>query len=208
MNYSSYGYIEKGRIIAPVAMRSRFKDIGAWHLLTDEQRAEYGWYPCVVENEAFDARTQTRSPFPRCYFDDTRKIIIASYTVLYKTDETIKQELSNLVSSKRYDVEVSGTIWNGLGIATDRESQTKLLVEKLAAENGSRLDGENWKCFDLTKDTAVFRQTTNLEMIDIANTAYNHVRDCFRREAELLSIIDSGTFTEDMLDQGWPVTWM
>lgn len=114
----------------------------------------------------------------------------------------------NKVSENRYNAEVSGTIWNGLGIATDRESQTKLLVEKLAAENGSRLDGENWKCFDLTKGTAVFRLTTNLEMIDIANTAYNHVRDCFRREAELLSIIDSGTFTEDMLDQGWPVTWM
>lgn len=53
----SYGYIETNKIIAPVAMRSRYKRVGAWHLLTDEQRAAYGWYRCVA-GESYNATSQ------------------------------------------------------------------------------------------------------------------------------------------------------
>ena len=38
----SYGYVENDKIIAPISMCSRYKGVGAWHLLTYEQRAAYG----------------------------------------------------------------------------------------------------------------------------------------------------------------------
>ena len=105
---SSYGYIENNKIIAPVAMRSRFKQIGAWHLLTDEQRAEYKWYPCVVVNEGYDSTTQIRSTFPVLEFNPYSRRITAVYTVKDKTLETVKREHKERITAGRYDTEVSG----------------------------------------------------------------------------------------------------
>ena len=199
----NYGYIENGQIIAPVAMCSRFKGVGAWHLLTDEQRAQYGWYPCVVINEGYDAKTQSRSATPDLVFDQTNKVITATYTIVNKSLETIKQEQLAEVASVRYEREVGGVFWNGVNIYTDRESQGKLGIEKAAAFNGDREDGEGWKCRD-EMGQLFFRPTTNAEMIDLASKVYQYVRNCFRREDALMTAIKEGTYDESQLTEGWP----
>lgn len=56
----AYGYFKDGEIVAPVAMCSRFDDVGAWHTLTDEERALHSWYPCRVDDTSFDPITQYR----------------------------------------------------------------------------------------------------------------------------------------------------
>ena len=57
-----YGYFFEGEIVAPVPMCPRFNDIGAWHTLSDEERAEHGWHPCVVHDSRKDQRLHMRLP--------------------------------------------------------------------------------------------------------------------------------------------------
>lgn len=57
-----YGYFSHGEIVAPVPMMPRFGDIGAWHTLSDEDRAEHGWYPCVIIDPRKDQRLYLKLP--------------------------------------------------------------------------------------------------------------------------------------------------
>ncbi len=109
-----------------------------------------------------------------------------------------------LIASHRYDAEIAGIVWQGHGIATDRESQQKMSDERNAVKDGLRTDGKGWKCLDLTSGAVVFRSTSNAEILELTDAAYRHVSDCFDREGQLLAAVADGTFTADMLDQGWP----
>ena len=142
---SSYGYIENNKIIAPVAMRSRFKHIGAWHLLTDAQRAEHKWYPCDVINEGYDATTQIRSTLPELVFDKDTQRITATYTVTDKTLETVKREHKERITEARYEEEVSGVDVNGYEIETDRNSQTRI-TQAYALVQIDPTRTIDWKC--------------------------------------------------------------
>lgn len=55
-----YSYKKEGEFIWPVAMRSRFKEVGGWHTLTDEQRAKHGWYPIDYTGKEYDPATEDR----------------------------------------------------------------------------------------------------------------------------------------------------
>ena len=52
--------------------------------------------------------------------------------------DALTAKLREVATAKRYDVEVSGTTWNSHGVATDRESQTKLIAEMVAIGGGLR----------------------------------------------------------------------
>jgi hypothetical protein len=108
------------------------------------------------------------------------------------------------VAARRYEQETAGIVWQGHGIATDRESQQKLSDERNAVKDNLRTDGKGWKCLDLTSGVTVFRPTSNAEMLELSAAAYRHVSDCFDREAELLEAIAAGTYSPAMLEEGWP----
>lgn len=55
------------------------------------------------------------------------------------------------------------------------------------------------------KTVAGFVDLTAEQIIGVATAARAHVQACFNREAELLDALAAGTFTPDMLDQGWPI---
>lgn len=57
----------------------------------------------------------------------------------------------------------------------------------------------NWK----TQDG--FVELNAQQILDMAASIRKHVQACFDREAELLAHLEGGTFTESMLDEGWPV---
>ena len=42
------------------------------------------------------------------------------------------------------------------------------------------------------------------QIIGVATAARAHVQAAFNREAELLEALEAGTFTPEMLEQGWP----
>lgn len=102
-----------------------------------------------------------------------------------------KQELSWYAAQKRYEKEVGGTIWTGWPVHTDRESQSKIIAERLAIEAGERSDPDGWKFAD-----GVFRMVSNADFMALASAVRQHVRDCFTLEAVVLSQIEAGTITE------------
>ncbi|WP_181297038.1 DUF4376 domain-containing protein [Pseudomonas sp. Q2-TVG4-2] len=108
------------------------------------------------------------------------------------------------VASRRWHQEVAGIAWQGYGIATDRESQDKIVQETRAIDRALRVDGKGWKCIDLATGIVVFRPTTNAEMVAIGDAVYAYVSACFEREEALLEEIVAGTYDTSMLETGWP----
>ena len=140
----NYGTVKDSVITAPLTMRSNFNGVGAWHTLTDEQRAVYGWYPCDMVNEGYDSRTQTRSALPELSFDGER--IKAEYSITDKPLETIRQESLEVLADIRYAREIEGvTSAEGIQQWTDRANRA-LLTDKISfMSNNPGINKTSWK---------------------------------------------------------------
>ncbi len=102
-----------------------------------------------------------------------------------------------LIAARRYEAETAGIDLMGMHIDTARDSQaliTGATVQAMLDPNYSL----RWKT------VAGFVDLTAEQIIGVATAARAHVQACFNREAELLDALAAGTFTPDMLDQGWP----
>ncbi len=102
-----------------------------------------------------------------------------------------------LIASRRYDAETAGIDLNGMHIDTGRDSQaliTGATVQAMLDPNYSL----RWKT------VAGFVDLTAEQIIAVATAARGHVQACFNREAELLDALSAGTFSPEMLEQGWP----
>lgn len=101
-----YAYIgESGWTIA--SLMPRFKGIGGWHTLTDEERAKHGWYPCVEVNAQYDFVTQIRSPAEFVLADN---VVTATYTIWDKPDSQVYSEAADEALSER-NRRLSATDW-------------------------------------------------------------------------------------------------
>ncbi|WP_417786773.1 DUF4376 domain-containing protein [Stutzerimonas xanthomarina] len=101
------------------------------------------------------------------------------------------------IADRRWQAETAGITLNGMHIDTGRDSQaliTGATVQAMLDPNYSL----RWKT------VAGFVDLTAEQIIGVATAARAHVQACFNREAELLDALDAGTFTPEMLDQGWP----
>ena len=58
-----YAYLENNKWYR-TNLSSNFKGIGAFHTLTDAERAVHSFYPCITVNEGYDVATQKRSELP------------------------------------------------------------------------------------------------------------------------------------------------
>lgn len=102
------------------------------------------------------------------------------------------------IAARRYEAEVGGITLNDIHIATDDRS--KLLI------NGAALEATFDPAYTMQWKTADgFVELTGEQVIGIARAVRAHVQACFDREAELFAALEAGTFTEEMLSQGWPV---
>lgn len=104
---------------------------------------------------------------------------------------------SQVIAGRRYQAESAGILINGMAVATDRDSQALITGAALAAS----LDDTytcNWK----TGEGFVLLDAKTL--LVIAKTVRAHVQACFDREAELLAAVKGGSYTDAMLEQGWP----
>ena len=109
----------------------------------------------------------------------------------------ILSQTRNRIANKRYSVEVGGMDVAGLMISTDDRS--KLLINGAAFE--AMIDPNyvlKWK----TEDG--FVELNAEQVIFIARSIRAHVQTCFDRESELIADLNAGTFTEEMLNNGWP----
>src|SRR5574343_1735839 len=192
----NYCYFERGKLTGPVNMRSRFKGVGGWHLLDDNERAEYGWYPCSVINEGFDPVTQTRTTLPELVFDESRKLGIATYHITEKSIDTVKAEQKERVTNSRYESEVSGIILDGRVIETDRTSQTRIAQAHalVSIDPTTKIDwkvGYEWIVLDASAITAM------------ALAIGKHVQECFSKEMRLHKQIDEAETIDDVLKINW-----
>lgn len=101
------------------------------------------------------------------------------------------------IASRRYQEETKGITVNGVTVKTDRQSQALITGAALAAT----IDPAyvcRWKSEQgfITLDAPA--------IIGVATAIRNHVQGCFDREADLVAAVDAGTFTAEMLGQGWP----
>lgn len=128
---------------------------------------------------------------------------LSEEVVKINTEKHIK-ETREKIASIRYDKEVSGVVWNGFGISTDRESQSKIMAEDMAVNSGLRVEDRGWKCLDTKTNVVVFRPTKNTEIKSIANSVYSYVSSCFAREEQLLNELENGTLVVSSIFEGWP----
>lgn len=195
---SSYGYIENNRIIAPVAMRSRYKGVGAWHLLTDEQRAAYGWYPCVVIGEGYDAALQVRSELPECVFDPKTKTITVTYKSVDKPIEAVKVEQKQRITESRYQEEVSGKTIDGVFYDTDRTTQVMLGNAFSLVQFDPEIAEVDWKSSD-----GSWTKVSKTQLLEMGKIVGRHVQDCFSKECRLHKLIDACETKEEVIRVVW-----
>lgn len=100
-----------------------------------------------------------------------------------------KIALAQYAADKRWRVETGGCPWSGHVIATDRDSQSKLMAEFVAIGGGLRSDPSPWKM------TAGFVSLTNAQMATAIAAARTHVATAFATEAAVLAQVNAGTIT-------------
>lgn len=136
---SVYGIVSKfGKVQeAPINLRSRYKDVLAFHLLTDEQRKEHGWYPCTVINESYDPINQNRSE-PNKTFDGSH--VTVQYTITDKPPEQLEAQLAECKRSaiKEIDSSVDTIINNTAG---NRTEEYKMALEQATQWKNNNFEG-------------------------------------------------------------------
>jgi hypothetical protein len=107
-------------------------------------------------------------------------------------------DTQELISAERYRHETAGITLNGIAIDTGRDSQALITGATLSA-----VIDATYICTWKTVNGPV--ELTASQLIGVATAVRAHVQACFDREGELLAALEDGTFTADMLGEGWPV---
>ncbi|MCO7625467.1 DUF4376 domain-containing protein [Pseudomonas fluorescens] len=102
-----------------------------------------------------------------------------------------------LIANERFRREASGVNVEGLLIESTRDSQALIASTGLSAI----LDPE-YRCNFKTLNG--FVEIGAEQILAIAKAVRAHVQACFDRELELLRAIQVGSYTEEMLEEGWP----
>lgn len=182
--------------------------------LTPESLADLSWTdPALGVQDAAWWPEEDQSPalgeFER-YGDEAlavdaerRMVVVVREVVPWAAEEIAehkaqrRREMAQQIADRRWQAEVAGITVNGMAVATDRDSHaliTGATVQAMLDPNYSL----RWKT------VAGFVDLTAEQIIGVATAARAHVQACFNREAELLDALEAGTFTPEMLDQGWP----
>lgn len=155
----NYGYFSNGEIAAPVSMCTRFNDIGAWHTLSDEERAEHGWYPCDIIDEDKDQRLFIKvlsrkelvegriivsyEYLPRGLYsvmEDRLELLVSSYNNALNSDVVFNDQafkvehIQTLTDACRGGLDVYVDI-NGLLRKLDRDTAERILATLLEREH-------------------------------------------------------------------------
>lgn len=103
-----------------------------------------------------------------------------------------------VIAARRFTAEVAGITVAGVPVYTDRTTQNKLTAAAFRALRDPEYTVD-WKC---TNGSFI---TLNAEQITaIADAVGDYVQACYTREGELVAAFNDGTYTEAMLEEGWP----
>jgi hypothetical protein len=85
-------------------LQSRFHGVGAFHTLTDEERAKHGFYPCVVINEQYDRLRENRTSEPLSW-ELNDNVVTATYQVTSKPlSQALEEKRSELKELREKEV--------------------------------------------------------------------------------------------------------
>ena len=159
----------------------------------------------VVAEIAPGGRFSYKDPERRGYIhvnNVTLETVIPGHTIREKvwpepqesepSPEERKAQLIAYAAARRYEKEIGGMTWNDWPVHTDRESQGKIIAERLAVEAGEREDPDGWKFAD-----GVFRMVSNTDFVSLSNAVRDHVRAAFAVEAAVLMQIEAGIITSE-----------
>ena len=96
-----------------------------------------------------------------------------------------KEQRAELITDKRYWVEIGGTTANGADIPTDRDTRRELTAIYVKAKEDENLSVRFKMPYGWVTLTAP-------EIISVSNMVYPHVQAAFVREEELLIAIENG----------------
>lgn len=134
---------------------------------------------------------------------DRRVVVVVRQVVPWSAEEIEaakaerRAEMAQQIADRRWQAEVSGITVNGMAVATDRNSQSLITGAALAA-----MRDPAYVC--RWKTATGFVELNAEQLTAVADTVRAHVQACFDREAELLEALEAGTFTPEMLEEGWP----
>lgn len=106
------------------------------------------------------------------------------------------EAIARTIANRRYQAETAGTVVNGMALPTDRDSQALVTAAALAA-----VIDPSYQC--QWKTASGFVRLDAQQIIALACAMRAHVQACFDREAELLADLESGTYSEEQLGDGW-----
>jgi hypothetical protein len=137
-----YAYKDNGKWVI-ASLMPRFRGIGGWHTLTDAERAEHGWYPCVEVNADYNPTTQIRST-PTFVLEDG--VVTATYTIWDKPESQVYNEAADAVRSER-DKLIANTDWMALTdntLTPEWETYRQALRDITEHENFPHLTDDDW----------------------------------------------------------------
>lgn len=152
--------------------------------------------PALGEFERYGAETLTVDT-------DRRVVVVVREVVPWGAEEIAEYqqarrgEIAEAIAARRYAAETAGIDVAGMHVDTDDRS--KLLINGAALE--AMIDPDyvtQWKT------PAGFVEHGGAQVLAVARAVRAHVQACFDREAELLDAVEAGTFTPEMLEEGWP----
>ena len=117
---------------------------------------------------------------------------------LAELTKPVESSVQERITSRRYQAQVSGTTLEGMQIDTSTDSQALITGAAMAAVLDSNYVCR-WKMADGTRVELDAKM-----IIAVASAVRDHIQACYDREDELLTAVADGTFSEAMLDQGWP----
>ncbi len=106
--------------------------------------------------------------------------------------------LAQRIADRRYQAQAAGTTLNGMPIDTSTDSQSLITGAALAAVLDS-----NYVCRWKMADGARVELDAKM-IIAVASAVRDHIQACYDREDKLLTAVSDGTYTNAMLDEGWP----
>ncbi|MCM8738276.1 DUF4376 domain-containing protein [Azospirillum sp. A1-3] len=169
----------------------------------------YGFWPVERAAATYDPATQRLSGEVSRLPDADRRVVVETPLVVELTDEELaarltvaKAERKAAATAKRWEVEVAGTIVNGIPVATDDRSKTLILGKRAQAQADPDMTFR-WKAVN------GWVELSGAQIIAIADAVADHVQACFDREGELHDAIDAAKDAAAVLavdiTAGWPV---
>lgn len=112
--------------------------------------------------------------------------------------EYIAAQRRTAIADRRYKAEIAGISVGGVAVYTDRTTQNKLTATAFRASRDPSYTVD-WKTLDGSF------VTLNAELIlHIADAVGDYVQECYTREGILGYLLTNGTYTDSMLNEGWP----